>query len=351
MSSGALVNLVSKGVQDAFIIGDPQVSFFRQNYKRHTNFSMKPVELSKVGSDTANGEFRCRISDIGDLVSYIWVDAKEIGQSSASNVSVSASAPTTFELRIGGKTIDTQDGFYIDSLWSKFMATSSSKNYTPRTVGADAKTAFLPLHFFHCDEATTPLPLVALQYHECELVVRMGTNVNSAPNNLRIYANAIFLDKEDRDWFVNNQHDMLITQVQKINADSNGSDLSYFNHPVKNIMWGSDSTLDVSNVTLTVNGTDVFDNRMPGKYFTLVQPYMHCDNSGDSTIFEDTDLYMHTFASAPNRHQPTGSLNFSRLDNARIKWGVDSGSVSHIYGVNYNILTIKNGMGGVKFSN
>lgn len=348
--SGALINLVSKGVQDAFIIGDPQVSFFRQNYKRHTNFSMKPVELSKVGTPGPGAEFRVRLSDVGDLISYIWIDAASVGNGT-NDINTDYANPHQFELRIGGKAVDRQDAFFIDQLWPKFLSTSSTKNRFPSDFTGDQ--TFFPLHFFNCDESTTPLPLVALQYHECELVIRCPQA--SSSNDYKIYANAIFLDSEDREWFVKNEHNLLITQVQKIVADSNGSDLSYFNHPVKCIMWGvndDETDADISNVRLTINGTDVYDNPMPRKYFTTVQPYMHSEYSGNATVLNEPSLYMHSFAKYANRYQPTGSLNFSRLDNARMKFGNASGTIpTHVYGVNYNVLTIKSGMGGIKFSN
>lgn len=48
--SGALVNLVAKGAQDAFLTGKPEVSFFNSMYKRYTNFAQFPVELFPVGT-------------------------------------------------------------------------------------------------------------------------------------------------------------------------------------------------------------------------------------------------------------------------------------------------------------
>ena len=54
--SAALIDLVSKGAQDVFITGDPQVSFFHQNYKRHTNFSIKPERLDYVGTFGSGNE-------------------------------------------------------------------------------------------------------------------------------------------------------------------------------------------------------------------------------------------------------------------------------------------------------
>ena len=72
--SAALIDLVSKGAQDVFITGEPQVSFFRQNYKRHTNFSMKPERMDYIGSFGASNEITVPIRSKGDLLSYIWVE-------------------------------------------------------------------------------------------------------------------------------------------------------------------------------------------------------------------------------------------------------------------------------------
>ena len=195
---------------------------------------------------------------------------------------------------------------------------------------------------------------MALQYHECELVIRPGPNAYVGPNGIKVYANAIFLDTEDREWWVNQTHDLLISQVQKIPMGQSECDLSYLNHPVKTLLWGIDTadTLVTNDVKLTVNGVDVYDSAMPAKFFTTVQCYNQCDACPNASTFDDTSLYMQSFARHPNRHQPTGSLNFSRLDNAVMKYTMSGGTYpSWIYGVNYNILTIKSGMGGVKFSN
>ena len=72
--SGALINLVSKGVQDAFITGDPQVSFFRQNYKRHTNFAMKPVEINGIGVNGPSAQLTFKVENKGDLLAGMWFD-------------------------------------------------------------------------------------------------------------------------------------------------------------------------------------------------------------------------------------------------------------------------------------
>ena len=68
--SAALIELVSVGAQDVFITGDPQVSFFRQNYKRHANFAMKPERMDYIGTFGANNEITIPIRSKGDLMSF-----------------------------------------------------------------------------------------------------------------------------------------------------------------------------------------------------------------------------------------------------------------------------------------
>ena len=346
--SAALINLVSKGVQDAYIIGDPQVSFYRQNYKRHTNFSMKPVELKPIGAQAAGAEISLPIERKGDLLTYVWCDATS-GTSSASNVQIDEqSTPTEFSLRIGSVEIDRQDAFYTNSLWSRFMAPCASKNLEPAT-----QNKFFPLHFFHCDSLTTPLPLVGLQNTPVE--IRVKHSPNSTPGAIRYYANYVMLDTDERKFFADQEHELLINQVQRIEADARGSDLFYLNHPVKALLWGQEASGDfeVNNVQVQINGTDLFDSKMPAKYFNAVTPYHHAEYAGA----DNDDLYMFSFANQPNRHQPTGSCNFSRVDNSRITWECTGGNdgatkgPTYMYAVNYNILRVKNGMAGLAFSN
>ena len=187
--SGALINLVSKGVQDAFITGDPQVSFFRQNYKRHTNFAMKPVEINGIGVNAPSAQLTFKVENKGDLLTGVWLD---LGTAGAIGISATPSAqtiqvavdqtPTSIELWVGGKMIDRQDANYINMLWTKFLSTTMSKSFQPIGTKASADgQKWFPLHFFHCDNSTTPLPLVALQYQEVEIRVNQSPKVDVPP--------------------------------------------------------------------------------------------------------------------------------------------------------------------------
>lgn len=335
--SGALIDLVSKGVQDVYLTGEPQVSFFRQNYKRHTNFSMKPVELNPIGTQAAGNEIVLPIERKGDLLTYVWCDGSS-SSSGTPNININVSNATEFSLQIGGVEIDRQDAWYSSNLWPKFMATGSSKTLYP-----SGKDVF-PLHFFHCDSQTTPLPLVAMQYHNAEIRVKHPTASNPAP--LKYYACYVMLDTDERKYFTDNRQELLITQVQKVGASTTECDLMYLNHPVKALMWGNNETITTEDVQLRINGTDVFDSKMPGKFFHTIQKYHHTK----ATDYSVDNEFMYSFGMCAGEHQPTGTCNFSRLDNAKFSWDASISPV-YTYAVNYNILVVDQGLTGLKFSN
>ena len=100
---------------------------------------------------------------------------------------------------------------------------------------------------------------------------------------------------------------------------------------------------------LILNGQDRIKEQY-GKYFNQVQPFYH--HTGNPY----PGVYTYSFALHPEEHQPTGTCNFSRIDNAQVQvWlkGVtaDTTKVQKLFAVNYNILRIQSGMGGLAFSN
>ena len=360
--SGALVNLVAKGAQDAFLSGKPEVSFFQSMYKRHTNFAQFPVELFPIGSAGANNTISLPITRKGDLLSYIWAETSN----TVTNVFASESAtPSLFRLYVGGQLIEEHDAYYANSLYTKFLTNTGAKGFAARNAGASENNTWLPLHFSCCDEAGCALPLVALQYHDVEVRIQFGSGVGvgaAAGDYTKYYANYIQLDTDERAAMANAPREMLITQVQRIQPETTLAapkvDLSYFNHPVKCLLWGASNVntgqFTFDNAKLNLNGVDTFDP-MTSKYFAYVQPYHHSSNSSEmqSNSDEADYLYMYSFALKADKYQPCGTCNFSRLDNAEIKFSGDnlSGTLNWFYGVNYNILRIQNGMGGVAFAN
>ena len=107
----------------------------------------------------------------------------------------------------------------------------------------------------------------------------------------------------------------------------------------------------VSLAKLQLNGHDRFSER-DGRYFNLVQPYQHHENVPSAGI------NVYSFGLKPEEHQPSGTCNMSRIDNATLQLTLTSNSVVggttvkvRVYAVNYNVLRIMSGMGGLSFAN
>jgi hypothetical protein len=112
--------------------------------------------------------------------------------------------------------------------------------------------------------------------------------------------------------------------------------------------WGQNP---VVTAKLQLNGQDRFSER-EGTYFDQVQPYQH------HTRAPDTGINVYSFALRPEEHQPSGSCNFSRIDNATLQLVLSNATVSgtntakvRVYAVNYNVLRVMSGMGGLAYSN
>ena len=102
---------------------------------------------------------------------------------------------------------------------------------------------------------------------------------------------------------------------------------------------------------LMLNGQDRFSER-EGSYFDLVQPFQY------HTRTPDTGINVYSFALRPEEHQPSGSCNFSRIDNATLQLVLSNNAVGgvstakvRVYATNYNVLRIMSGMGGLAYSN
>ena len=120
-SNGSLIEIVSRGIQDAYLSGTPTMSFFRQSYSKYTNFSTFPVELLPIGNLSAGGEVALPIERKGDLLAGIWVDCP-------TDVNTNLGIDAKFSLHIGGQKVDTQDSYFLNYLHEKFLNTSSAKS-------------------------------------------------------------------------------------------------------------------------------------------------------------------------------------------------------------------------------
>jgi hypothetical protein len=417
--AGALMQLVAYGAQDVYLTGNPQITFFKVVYRRHTNFAMESMEQVVEGDVNIGSRLTCKIARNGDLVGRTYVHfhvAADAGGNRKCN-RLGFALLNNVELRIGGQLVDRQSGTWMN-VWTELTHTSDQKrlldvmvgdstvgrriNLVPahtalNTVPAVQQTAnvdttlplTVPLQFSFCRNPGLALPLVALQYHEIELVLQLAPNAASISKDTgneyavgnafdcTLFCDYIFLDTEERKTFAQNPHEYLIETVQSVSASLTGTNANSvrlpFNHPVKELVWvaknntqndgnGSDNFSNYSVATagtnvnsltnglLRLNGQNRFSQR-DATFFTDVQPYQH------HTGCPSTGINCYSFALKPEEHQPSGTCNFSRVDNAElVVTPAATGDVTAVTNITvfahgYNVLRVASGMGGLAYSN
>jgi len=357
--SGGISQLVAIGAQDAHLVGDPQVSFFRSSYMRHTNFSMITDRQIIQGNINPNAMTSVRFERKGDLLGHVYITSRYTSDDPIGPPPVFAGQPRTedwttvidkVELLVGGQVIDTQTSDFTENIAPDVLA----QNYSKGGQGVrSANKYFYPLRFSFCENWSSALPLVALQYHDVEIRIYWNTPTDNSTYD--VYSNFIFLDTDERENLASKPMNMLLTQVQEaVGADSKIQELS-FNHPMKFLACHGDSSNLVTstspnsanNVKLQINGTDITDFKNSYINHTVAANYYFTSQS-DAT----PSVFVYPFCLDTAKLQPSGTLNFSRLDSARlITDRAPIGSESKIYGVNYNVLAIKDGMGGLMYAN
>jgi len=452
------MQLVAYGAQDVYLTGNPQITFFKVVYRRHTNFSMECIEQTWSGNSIADGRCVATISRNGDLIHKMHLQL-DIGATNLNTNSISDYIDYV-EVEIGGQKIDRQSGAYMlaynevrDEIYGHQKGFETSNTLKVKTYGGNIdrnQSKFIPLNFWFCKNAGLALPLIALQYHEVKVILshRLTTRFTNLPNaadgalpgniagDINILRNTlwvdyIYLDTDERRRFAQVSHEYLIEQVQEqtLRGGDSGDHKLRFNHPVKELMWFSTYTSggpnvgdedyntgmslpvvrhsDLENVTYTLklNGHERFSAR-PHTYFSRVQLYQHHSGDGSLNISPDgltplergldagggfgltaqrvnsisDSICIYSFALNPEEHQPSGTCNFSRIDSAVLSTGnipiasstdpaLDRGGLNiyvgttqengrsthaltaRIVAINYNVLRIMSGMGGLAYSN
>ena len=235
------------------------------------------------------------------------------------------------------------------------------------------------------------LPLVALQHHQVEIKINFDDtyyndsvlNLTAAQKRINVYGNYIYLDKEERETFTTRNLDFIITQTQRLDfpvsnvfdntiesGGYNDLDISTLNHPVKSIFWGfGASSEDFANdrftfleADLQINGTHLFEKMSP-VYFHTVQNYYKSsygasDFVSETNVLFNTRYFVYHFCLNASDYNPSGTCNFSRIDNAVLSLnGVEKGNLRaagqdiSLFAVNYNVLRIKDGLAGILFGN
>jgi len=348
---GGLLQLVAYGAQDVYLTGNPQITFFKVVYRRHTNFSIESIQQTFNGTPSGGKRVTCQISRNGDLVHKLYVVFSD------GNAELDArDLLKKVEVEIGGQLIDRQYGEWMQ-IWNELtLPAGKTTGYTKMVGGSGASgNRYVPLEFWFCRNIGLALPLIALQYHEVKINIEFESISDDPFTDATLWADYIFLDTDERRRFAQLSHEYLIEQVQftgdeTISPSGTSIKLS-FNHPVKELIWkGKEGTTNkgqCGTAKLMLNGNDRFAER-DQKYFTHVQPYQHHTN-----IPNNSSINVYSFALKPEEHQPSGTLNMSRIDTAQLKLGglVDGATSVAVYAHSYNVLRILSGMGGLAYSN
>ena len=439
---GGLMQLVAYGAQDIYLTGNPQITFFKVVYRRHTNFSMECIRQTISGTMDFDSEGSSTISRNGDLIGQMYLCYSLSNNTSVVSHFGNAMIKNT-EIEIGGQLVDRQDGRWMQMYTDLTEPNPSGNPCGPcphqklagigvnfGSTGESTTTQkdmiyWVPFKFWFCRNPGLYLPLIALQYHEVKLKIELWSKDAVGGNAVfgkkpELWVDYIYLDTDERRRFAQVSHEYLIEQIQMKKHNWSKDIMSVklnFNHPVKELLWTfsksgdggiednffpgtalhNNSKLDGSimqgtggagaggaglpidqamgldagalaeggnlnyirqrNYQLKLNGHDRFYKR-DSHYFTLTQVWKH--HTGYGSPFPVSSVYVYSFALKPEEHQPSGTCNFSRIDSATLDMSTNNDSdytentainEINIYAVNYNVLRIMSGMGGLAYSN
>jgi hypothetical protein len=403
MGAGTLVELIARGKQDVYLIGNPQFSYFKSVYKRHTNFAIEPITQIFTESPNFGKRVTCIIDKkadlLGDIILAVQLPALQTYVSWTNGIGYFMI--DWVELQFGGEQIDRITGEFMNS-WMDITCDAGKKQLLYNMTGkfstfnnntqTGALNLLIPLPFWFCRSIEKALPLISMQYTDIKIVVQFktfdkcwyklsnGETPASEPSisSATLICNYVYLDVFERTQFAQESgQEYLIEQYQSINGFYiapnllNANIKLFFNNTVKEIFWTYRTTVATANndynnyanvqnyntpseisippfndITLRFNGNNRFDT-LPETFFRLYQQYKY-HSSGSNTY-----LYVYSFALNPEDIQPSGTCNFSKLDNVVLSLSMSStipDGVVNVYATNYNILKIQNGMAGVMFS-
>ena len=419
------MQLVAYGAQDIYLSGNPEITYFKSIYKRHTNFAVESIEQYFNVTPDFGKKASVTVSRNGDLITntYLRIDLPSIKTDDINGFSwteeIGHFLIKSVEIEIGGEIIDKHYGVWL-SIWNSLTLNRSGHqegynimignvmelvgyNGIPavrENIYTPEMTLYIPLKFWFNRNPGLALPLIALQYHEVKyhiefesfknLISREFSGGNLTPSIPKLGAASLFidyvyLDTDERRKFANISHEYLIEQLQYAGNEGlstvNNTISLEFNHPIKELIWivqsletttgditelgvgnnytdkeGS-SRLHVNNSEnnpikegkIKLNGYDRISLRK-GKYFNYIQPYQHHTN------IPELGINVYSFGLNPEKHQPSGTLNMSRIDNASLhitlteKALENNSNTAKIFATNYNILRIKSGLAGLAYS-
>ena len=398
MSSGYL-QLATKGAQDVYLTDQPQITFFKSVYRRHLPFSKDTRPLRKVGDAGPGKEIVVEIDNIGDLLSGVYIQMKIPTLFSPPNTDdfinycKAYSFIESASCYIGDQLIDriTPE---IHQARSFYKAKVSQTN--DNTPGFDIgdplilmmggyyeynKTLWIPLQFWFGESLGQAFPLIALQYkkmsirikfaeqHIAEGTIQPMDELYYENKDVEVWGNFVYLDPQEKKKYAEKEHQYLINQHQRtVVTDEFTAGQEYkirlnFLHPCSYIAWcllgsgnknlptaneGTDNDFGFSKANIMVDGKPIVDDKSIG-YFHYYQVY---NNFG--TLVNPLPTFLYSFSlNGSESVQPSGSLNFSRVNNAHLLVTPTVTGVRTIvtWTENFNILRVTSGQAGIAYVN
>jgi len=265
------MQLVAYGAQDVYLTGNPQITFFKVVYRRHTNFSVECIQQTWNGAADFGRTVTCNINRNGDLITNMYV-AVELNGVVANSVNwgyvnrLGHALVENVKIEIGGSKIDEQYGDWLN-IWYELTNKSGQERGYKRMIGnvpeltnisTTAKPKYqlyVPLQFWFNRNNGLALPLIALQYHDVRITLKFREQLQcinyrgaTAPTfsaalmkDSYLLIDYVYLDSEERKRFAQASHEYLIEQLQftgseSLTSASNKYRLN-FNHPSKYLVW------------------------------------------------------------------------------------------------------------------
>ena len=275
---GGLMQLVAYGAQDIYLTGQPQITFFKVVYRRHTNFSVEPIQQTFQGAAEFGRTVTCNVNRNGDLITCMYLVAK-IDKATRVNGTVKYgwvnklgfAMIESCKVEVGGSKIDEQYGDWLN-VWDELTRETAHDVARDNMIGnvddlttlggqtVDEYTMYVPLKFWFNRNNGLALPLIALQYHDVRVTIKLreacdlinwsgaatvsSTGVtNSAMKDAYLLIDYVYLDSEERKRFAQAAHEYLIEQVQftgdeTLDSENHKYRLN-FNHPSKYLVWNT----------------------------------------------------------------------------------------------------------------
>ena len=405
---GALLDLVAKGGQDVYFICNPQMSFFKKVYKKHTNFALEYQKYQFESTLDFGKTTTFTIPRQGDLIKNIFLqftlpDLISSDRKDCSYVNyIGYSLIEYLDLYINTQKIDRITGEWLYIYNELIVQEDKKSGYRTMVGGKDFEgynslvgnqggTYLVPLNFWFTQDIGSALPYTALQYSDIEVKLKLRdfkelwvTEDGKEPlgdfkiQNAEIAIERIYLDTKERKEFATQSHEYLIKQVQyslNNNVPQNASQKTYnlvFNHPILELIFVVQSKskfitqADGGNDYFNYSKTDVLpfedtiktakillngDDRTPEMTHLELRLYNPIQYH---TSYPNNYIYLYSFSLRPEEYQPSGSCNFSRFDIKQLQIEFADNipqSEVKIFGVNYNILRITQGLAGLAYIN